>query len=93
MRKIMPFTALVLALSAAAPALAEEDRGCGAAPREQWLSEDAIKAKGAALGYEVRRVKREGGCYELYAIDKNGAKLELYLNPVTGEVVNRKDED
>jgi hypothetical protein len=90
MRKtIFPFAALILA-AAAAPAFAAEKAGCGAAPREQWLSEDAVKAKGVAMGYEVRRVKVEKGCYELYAIDKNGAKFELFLDPVTGKLVDRK---
>ncbi len=89
MRKIFPFAALILA-AAAAPALAGGTASCGAAPREQWLSEEAIKAKGVAMGYEVRSVKTENGCYELYAVDKSGAKFELFLNPVTGELVNRK---
>ncbi len=95
MRKIMPFAALVFAAAAAAPALASDDdkARCGNAPREQWLNEEAIKAKGVALGYEIRRVKAEKGCYELYAVDKNGAKIKLYLNPVSGEPVNRKDDD
>jgi hypothetical protein len=50
MRKtIFPFAALILA-GAAAPALAAEKASCGAAPRAQWMSEDAIKAKGVAMG-------------------------------------------
>ncbi|MFZ2470148.1 MAG: PepSY domain-containing protein [Parvibaculum sedimenti] len=95
MRKMLQLSAVVLAMGAAVPAFAEEEgkASCGNAPREQWLSEDAIKAKGTALGYEVRRVKAEDGCYELYVIDKNGAKAELYFNPVTGERVNGKEDD
>lgn len=93
MRQILPLIPLVFALANATPGSAKEERTCGDAPRAQWLSEDAIKAKGVALGYEVRRVKTENGCYELYAIDKNGAKVELYFDPVTGEIVSRKDED
>jgi hypothetical protein len=92
MRRMLPYAALILTAAAAAPALAEE-ANCGSAPREQWLSEEAIKAKGTEMGYEVRRVKAEGGCYELYAVDKSGAKAELYFNPVTGALVNRSDED
>ena len=90
MRNILPFAAIALTVASAAPALA---KGCGDAPRAQWLSEEAIKAKGAELGYEVRRVKVEDGCYELYAVDKNSAKLELYFNPVTGALVNSKAQD
>ena len=93
MRKMLPLSALFLALASAAPALAEEEPSCGNAPSAQWLSEEAIKAKGVALGYDVRSVKAEDGCYELKAVDKTNAKVELYLHPVTGEVVTLKDQD
>jgi len=72
---------------------AKEERACGDAPRTQWLSEDAIKAKGVALGYEVRQVKTEKRCYEVYAVDRSGAKVELYFNPVSGEIVSREEEN
>jgi hypothetical protein len=80
---------------AAAPAYASSDEGegCGNAPRDQWMSVDAAKAKGIELGYQIRQVKEEGSCYELYAIDKSGARAELQMNPVTGEIVSGKDED
>lgn len=79
---------------AAVPALAEEEgAACTTAPTEQWIGEEAAKAKATALGYEVRRVKVENDCYEIYAIDTNKAKAEIYLDPVTGAVVERKDED
>jgi hypothetical protein len=94
MRKMLPLSALFLALASAAPALAEQETAsCGNAPRAQWLSEDAIKAKGVELGYDVRSVKSEDGCYELKAIDKANVKVELYLHPVTGEVVKLKDQN
>lgn len=88
------FAVLSLPFAAAAPAFAEEEgASCTSAPKEQWMSEEAAKAKATALGYEVRRVKVENGCYEVYAIDKNRAKAEIYLDPVTGDVVNRKEDD
>jgi hypothetical protein len=91
MHKMLPLAALVLALAGAAPAFAEEgEASCGNAPREQWLSEDTIKAKGLALGYDVGSVKVEGGCYEL---QNDKAKPKLYLHPVTGEVVKLEDRD
>jgi hypothetical protein len=93
MRRILPLIPLIFVLANAAPGSAKEERACGDAPRTQWLSEDAIKAKGVALGYEVRRVKIEKGCYEAYATDKTGSKVELYFNPVTGEIVSREGED
>lgn len=86
---------LVLTSAAFSPAAMAGDKGarCTDQPREQWMSEDAAKAKAVALGYEVRRVKVEDGCYEIYAFDKNKAKVEIFMNPVSGELVNRKDDD
>lgn len=74
-------------LTAASPLLASETDRCGNTPREQWLPEATIKTKVAELGYEVRKIKTEKGCYEVKATDKNGAKIELYVHPATGEVV------
>lgn len=93
MRTVQFLSILALTAAASLPALAEgDDASCGNASRDQWMSEDAVKAKAAELGYEVRKVKEEDGCYEVYGIDKNGAKAEIYLNPVTGEVVKTKGQ-
>jgi hypothetical protein len=40
------------------------------------------------LGYTVRRVKTGGTCYEVYAVDKTGKKVELFVNPATGALVH-----
>jgi hypothetical protein len=93
MRKILTLAAVAATLGAALPALASEEPLCGDAPRAQWLSEDAVKAKVTAMSYDVRRIKVEDGCYEAYAIDPNGARVEVHLNPVTGDVVKSEDSD
>lgn len=93
MRTALALTALSIVLASTAPALASEEASCGNAPRDQWLSEDAIKAKAAALDYDVRSVKIEDGCYEAYAIAGNGQRVEVYLNPLTGDVVRTKADD
>ena len=38
------------------------------------------------IGFEVRQVKVEDGCYEVYGI-KDGKKVEAIFNPATGEQV------
>lgn len=87
MRKILPILCIGAILGAASPILASESDRCGNTPREQWLTEAIINTKVTALGYEVRKIKAEKGCYEVEGIDKNGAKVELYVHPATGEVV------
>ncbi len=88
--------ALLGALIAAgsAPAFASDDSArCGNAPQNQWMSEDAIKAKAVEAGYDVRQVKVEDGCYEIYGIDAKGARLEVMMNPVSGETVKVKTKN
>ena len=93
MRFLMPAALIALCLVGTAPAFADNDPSCGDAPRAQWMSQDAAKTKLKDLGYEVRRVKPENGCYEAYAVDKTGAKVEVFLHPVSGEVVGTSKED
>lgn len=70
----------------ATPALAEQSRDCSNAPKSQWMSQDAAKQKLTDQGYDVRRLKLEGSCYELYAM-KDGERLEALMDPATGKIV------
>lgn len=90
MKKILIIAAAAMTAALATPALSSGDDVKCINSTGQWMTEDAAKAKATELGYDVRRVKREDGCYELYAIDKKGARVEIYLNPSTGEVVKTK---
>lgn len=95
MHKTLIALSLALVLGAVAPAIASEDARCGNTPRDKWLPEATIKTKVSDLGYEVRKIEADDGCYEVKGVDKNGAKVKLYLNPATGEVVKpgMKEED
>jgi sulfoxide reductase heme-binding subunit YedZ len=41
-------------------------------------------------GWTIRRVKEDGGCYEVYALDEKGQRGEFYFHPVTLEPVPTK---
>ncbi|MDJ0931914.1 PepSY domain-containing protein [Breoghania sp.] len=69
------------------------ERVCGNAPKAQWMNKDTAKARGVKLGYEVRRVKVERGCYELYTLDTKGHRAELLMNPLTGKIVGSDEDD
>lgn len=92
MRKIFALASVTLAF-AAAPAFAETVPACTTAPKTQWMTQDAAKSRAEAMGFEVRRVKIEDTCYEIYAVAKDGKKSEIYLNPVTGELVGNSQGD
>ena len=86
------FIASIFALSAlGAVAHAEESTSCDVA-KDKWMAEDALKAKLTGEGMEVRKIKVENGCYEVYGI-KDGQKVEMNFNPVTGEPAGKADED
>ena len=91
MRKIIIFSAASLMIAAALPVYASsDDLSCGQHASGQKLSSKAIKAKATEMGYDVRKVESDDGCYEVYATGENGTRVEIYMNPVTGAVVKIK---
>lgn len=87
--------AFLLTLSAApfVASAACASPSCGNAPQSSWMSLKDIEAKATGMGYQVRKIEIDEGCYEVYAIDKDGKRVEAYLNPVTAEVVKTKIDD
>ncbi|MBX3578324.1 MAG: PepSY domain-containing protein [Rhizobiaceae bacterium] len=92
MRNLVTALALATIAFAAAPALADDSQ-CTTAPQSEWMTIDAITAKFVADGYQVRQVKIEDSCYEIYAKDKAGNRVETYVDPVSGDVVKTKIDD
>ena len=64
-------------------------RPCTAAPQSQWLTLDGIQVKIEELGYKVQKAKLKAACGELYTVDKNGNRVELFVDPVTGTIVGK----
>ncbi|MXP45747.1 PepSY domain-containing protein [Allopontixanthobacter sediminis] len=61
---------------------------CTAQPQSKWMSPAKMKAKIAKMGFKSIKVfQTSGSCYEIYAINKDGRRAEVYFNPVTGAVV------
>lgn len=83
-----PLAAAVLLTAALLPTAALADPDCTAEPKDRWISEDAMKAKAAELGYvKIKTFKVSGSCYEIYGWNKEDKRVEVYFNPVTGAVV------
>lgn len=79
-------------LLAAAPAVqASDDEACTKAPKEQWLSIEQLSAKLTEQGYTVSEIEIEDGCAEAKVTGKDQKKVELYLDPATGEVTKKED--
>jgi hypothetical protein len=88
MRKIVIIAAAFVSIGAFSMAQAESlDRPCTSAPESQWLPLEALKAKVEAQGYKVQKAKLKAACGEIYALDKNGARTELFVDPTSGQIV------
>lgn len=86
MKSSLYAVALGLLLLPTAAFADDENAACTDAAKSTWLSVDAIEAKAEAAGYsQIKKVKVEGTCYEVYAFDKTGKKVEVLFNPATGE--------
>jgi hypothetical protein len=86
---------LVTALCATAllmPALAGATgrATCDSGPQKDWQATDVLTKQLEAKGWKVRRVKVDGGCYEVYALDDKGQKVEAYFHPKTLDPVSTK---
>lgn len=69
----------------AVPASATGVMKCEAGPQSGWKSQAALKAKLIKEGWQVRKTKVDGGCYEVYGTLPTGEKVEAYFHPVTFE--------
>lgn len=56
---------------------------CDSGPKSGWQPSEKLAEMLKEKGYSVRRIKEDGGCYEVYATNEKGEKGEFYFHPVT----------
>ena len=71
---------VALILVGAGPLRADGYKNCTKAPKASWQPASAAEAAATAAGYEVRKTKVEGSCYEVYGV-KGGKLFELFYSP------------
>ena len=74
--------AICLAAGAAATPAFAEGPTCNV-PAAERQPVEALKAKLEAEGWKIANVKTDEGCYEVYAHDAQGRKVEVYFDPKT----------
>jgi len=82
--------AMLIAAIVASPAQVANATGlatCDSGPPEKWQSQDKLTAMLKERGWEIRNIKVDGGCYEVYALDEKHERVEAYFHPVTLERV------
>jgi hypothetical protein len=56
---------------------------CDSGPKSGWQAVEKLEKMLAEKGWTVRRIKEDGGCYEVYALNEKGERVEAYFHPVT----------
>ena len=86
--------AALLATLAATPAAATGRMTCDAGPQSGWRTQDQLVETLTRQGWQVRRTKIDGGCYEVYGTTPQGDRVEAYFHPVTFQqlLVTRRGE-
>ncbi len=79
MKSIIILTLALLCSQAQATGLATCDSG----PKSGWQTAETLEKQLVAKGWQVRRIKEDGGCWEVYAVDETGKRVEAYFHPVT----------
>ena len=52
-------------------------------PKSGWQPAEKLEKQLTDQGWKVRRIKEDGGCYEVYGLDDKGQRVEAYFHPVT----------
>ncbi|MFQ0815821.1 hypothetical protein AVM02_07865 [Brucella anthropi] len=87
MKKILLMTALAAAIAAPQAALADDD--CNV-PMDKWQSRDAVQQMATSLGWNVKRIKIDDGCYEIKGLNGAGKPFKAKINPQSLAIMKLK---
>ncbi|MFC4291550.1 PepSY domain-containing protein [Sphingorhabdus arenilitoris] len=77
--------AAAIATFSASPAHATGAITCKAGPESGWKPRAELEAKLKKEGWQIRKSKVDGGCYEVYGTTPEGQRVEAYFHPVSLE--------
>ena len=91
--RILPIAAALTIALGASPAAATGKMSCNA-PQKSWKSMANLQKQLTKQGWQVRKAKVDGGCYEVYGTDPQGNRVEAYFHPVSFKklLVSRRGE-
>jgi hypothetical protein len=87
MHKHLAIFTLVTGVTLATHGYATGLATCESGPESEWQPQDVLQKQLTGKGWQVRRIKVDGGCYEVYALDDKGNRVEAYFHPRTLEPV------
>ena len=88
--KIVTVRQLTLATLVVLPFAAHATGTCTNEPKAKWMKERDVTTQFEKEGYQVKRIKAEGTCYEVYALDKNAKRHEMVVDPIDGKPVKEE---
>jgi len=59
---------------------------CDSGDKSQWQTKAQLEEKLISEGWKIRKIKEDGGCYEVYATNPQGQRAEAYFHPLTLEL-------
>ena len=62
------------------------------ASKSGWQPKEALQQKLEDDGWQVRKIETDDGCYEAYAINAEGQRVEAYFDPGTLELIKSELE-
>ncbi|MBD3586468.1 PepSY domain-containing protein [Salinimonas sp. HHU 13199] len=69
------------------------DPQCTTQAKDTWMDENEFQNQLKNEGYTIDKFEvTDGQCYEIYGKDANGKNVEIYFNPVNGEVVKEEND-
>lgn len=77
-------TAAIVASLLTAPAFASSIK-CDSPSQDQWMAKADLTTMYEGQGFDVKNIKAEDGCYEVYALDAKGVRVEIIADPMTGK--------
>lgn len=83
MRKFINTSLFVASITLSAHGYATGLATCDSGPESGWQAREKLETMLVEKGWKVRRIKVDGGCYEVYAINNEGRRTEAYFHPVT----------
>ena len=95
----MRFKYVVATLALAASGFAYAGADCPKVPKEKWMHAlDLQKRIVNEYGFAIKKFQEAGNCYEIYGwgLNEKGDKfvqIEVYFNPVNGDIVKKEIND
>jgi hypothetical protein len=79
---------LAIAILALSSLTSAASPNCTTEAKDKWKDPKAFQQSLVDQGYKIKVFKEtKTSCYEIYGWDKEGKKVEIYFNPVTGDKV------